>query len=573
MNECARASALLVLLFGCGDGDRSKAQVPTASSSSSLPPSASVTTSEASRFSSSAPVVARRVSKLPEIVDPDPVSLAPMPRALDPQIACATPRVPGRRLPKGASARVRGLYDACRAALEREPSEASPNPSGEKGDPSAPTGLRACTALGRILNRGFGAPENATLGANLEARACGLGELDACAELATATLSGHGAPFDPACGDAVLRWACDQGGALGCTRLGRLAQRGELVAFDPDGAKRLFARACDRGAYAGCLSLANSIQSGEAAKALELEGRAASLAEASCHGGDGQACTDLVWLHGPNRDGQPFSPAYAAAHRDPTKVAELSKMACRFHLGGCSGNASVVEEACKAGDFERCIDLAFEHANAGAMGGAFGPSDQKALERACLGGSSRGCWALGDRHSESLFDDACEGGELTACRSDPRSHVLFPSPPDKQKKGCDQGSAIDCRELGERAIKRSQVPEAIALFERACPSFRSRADYRDVDARACAEAGRRYRKGEGVARDPERAVELLLTGCFAQGRLNERGEGCAELAEMFDTGDGVVRDRERATDLLAGLCYAQRKGCDELALRLPTGQP
>ncbi len=391
MNEVFGVATLVFLsLVACGDRGRSApdpsprdaSQASSASLASSAPsaPSGSALALTAGH-SDRAPIVARRLTKLPEIVDPDPMTLTPLPRALDARIECATPRVPGRRLPKGASPRVRDLYEACTRAIETRAKEPARKPFQEQDDSieaswltvdSPPHGLRACTALATILDRGFGAPENAILAANLDARACGLGDLEACAGLAAATLSGHGNAFDPECGGAVLVWACDEGGALACERLGVLALRGELVPFDPKGAEQLFARACEHGAHRGCLSLADIVESADAPRALELEDRAATLAAASCRGGDGGACADLAWLHNSHGDGKPFSKAYAASHRDPSKLAGLRRMVCFLDSrSGCSDDVPVLEEACKGGNFERCIDLAFEHVHAGGMGDGF----------------------------------------------------------------------------------------------------------------------------------------------------------------------------------------------------------
>ncbi len=505
--------------------------------------------------SSPAPPVARPARFVPTFASPEPLTAGPMPRALDPSIACATPRASGRSLPKGASPLHRALHARCQEALEAS------SHAGAQAD-----GVSSCTKLASLLFRGHGGPDDAVAAVALDARACALGDLDACGALGGASLTGFGAVFDPACGEAVLTFACDRGGGRACALLGHAELLGDPLPYDPERARATFERGCDGGAYEACLALADRTRPKDPARALALEQRAVKVADEACRRGEGDACVDLVWLYDKEMSGGPFSDAFRASVADAEEAEKYGVLACRStSRAGCVGRRDVAkneEAACKEGDFERCIDLSFEHSNASGRGGELDDSDRRALAAACVGGSSRGCWALGDHASLAKLDEACSAGVLGACRPQSRLGEPITRTDSLRKKGCEQGSGIDCRELGEVAIHAGRVSEGVALLTRACPSIRWSREGREIDAIACAEAGHRYRTGDGVDRDPARAEELLLTGCFAEGRLNPRGEGCTELAQMFLTGDGVARDPERARDLLAGACEATRKGCD-----------
>ena len=498
---------------------------------------------------------ARRPSRPPEVVDPDPMTLAPFARELIPRIACAKPVAPGRRLPPGASKRVKGLYASCVGAIGK------PAPEGTN------EGLEKCALLAETLMAGYGAPENALLATQLDARACALGGMRACRGLASASFEGLGLAFDPTCGAEVLGDACERHDAESCALLGQRIVGGDLVAIDPIGGEAMLQRACDQGAFHGCLWLANAIPAAEEPRRTALFERAASLAEPACQCGDAAACGELHWAYRGNFRGGGFGEAFRQAHADQAKSDAFGAMACALgepHACHGGGDADGLTKACDDGDAERCIDLVF--AGPHGSGNPLRPEDVKHLEGACRGGSSRGCWALGDSHPAARHD-ACLEGELGACRPDGRGSPMPTRSDADRKQGCDQGLAIDCRELGEAAAKAGRDEEALRLFERACPSVRSRRDSRDIDSIACAEAGRRYRK-RGASLDQERAIELLLVGCFAEGRTNPRGEGCADLADMIDKGEGTPPDADRATAIYAGLCAAQPNQCDAVKARL-----
>lgn len=87
------------------------------------------------------------------------------------------------------------------------------------------------------------------------------------------------------------------------------------------------------------------------------------------------------------------------------------------------------------------------------------------------------------------------------------------------------------------------------------------------DPRACAELARRYRAGDGVSRDPARAVKAEVDGCGA-------GEPalCVEAGRATLRGEGVRPDASRARELFGAACSGKATaGCHDLALMLQNG--
>jgi TPR repeat protein len=66
-----------------------------------------------------------------------------------------------------------------------------------------------------------------------------------------------------------------------------------------------------------------------------------------------------------------------------------------------------------------------------------------------------------------------------------------------------------------------------------------------------------YARGEGVARDAERARQLQQQACDGGS-----GRACATLGGLYARGEGVARDRKRARELYQRACDdGNRRGC------------
>ena len=108
------------------------------------------------------------------------------------------------------------------------------------------------------------------------------------------------------------------------------------------------------------------------------------------------------------------------------------------------------------------------------------------------------------------------------------------------------------------SLRPAHKPDPVAALRKACDAN---------DPRACAELARRYRAGDGVPRDPVKAVEAAQDGC-------EAGEPalCVEAGRAILRGEGVKPDPERARELFGDACTPRaHAGCLDLALMLQNG--
>lgn len=417
-------------------------------------------------------------------------------------------------LPTRAPARIRDLVKRCEAG---------------EGLP--------CRQIGDLFAHGHGVPDDGLAAARFYGNACTERVLDGCVGLARASFEGHGAPVDAAKGASILRSACDRGAADACAELGVRLAEGRGIAFDDAAGRALVRKSCDGGSFDGCRWLVERDPTD-----ATTTSRANDLARGSCTQGFGAAC------------------AWGKKHDAATGFDWASRGCLAVDpepFGGCEGAADqggLMQQACDAGDVDRCIDLAFLLVNGGDRSDAGRKKFVELVARACRAGSPRGCWALAKDRPE-VRKEACREGELSACR--PMRRDATAPTDDERRFACENGSATDCREL----VEKRSIADARAILERACPDVRSREDWRDLDAEACGRLGAAYRTGDGVAADPKRAASYLERACFAQGRFNRRGVGCGALAEMYEQGVGVERDPARALSLYAGLCYADRSQC------------
>jgi TPR repeat protein len=109
---------------------------------------------------------------------------------------------------------------------------------------------------------------------------------------------------------------------------------------------------------------------------------------------------------------------------------------------------------------------------------------------------------------------------------------------------CDRGIAFACGVVAVRIEKGDGVPKdptrAVRLHERACELR---------DAASCVAAARMHASGAGVPPSRARQVELLGTACLLGDVL-----ACAVPAKAFANGAGVARDEPRAAELWQRAC-------------------
>jgi TPR repeat protein len=400
---------------------------------------------------------------------------------------------------------------------------------------------------------------------------CQAGDIDACV-LAGRTERAEGAPSERA--RAAFERACAAGRQLGCAELA--AGRQALLA-DPVRATAALERACDAGEPLGCWWLARRTR-GEAVAAQNPE-RVALLAEryftlgmARCKERDREACRDLEQ----NRSAESVRfngvmggigvewrfDAWARDHEAPkgTSPARL----WLFELGCEAGDISacvqvgkiwggqgdrekagpILEKACETGHQPACVTLA-------DFLGKGNPRSKDLLHIACAAGFAEGCFFERDlsleetRRACALTDYMWNKGFVVgaACSN------LADKPNatnDDLALACVMGTTVGCKKLLERQVDLAGGCKA-RLHEAACVA----------SASDCWAAGEAYRRGDGVAKDPKRAAELLERGCkwLPNGGIGLGGsrssptfdvEKCTLLAGYYEQGDGLESDKDRA---------------------------
>ena len=338
-----------------------------------------------------------------------------------------------------------------------------------------------------------------------------------------------------------LRAACDGGKLDACADLGRLFRSGHGGPTDARVAAQLFARACTSEVTIGCVELAGLVREGFGLP-------------------ENVACGDALT-------------AWACAHGSPD--------ACRAPVPTGryrTARASIPSTTCEDGDYEACIDRAFNALQARLdaqyragqpQGSEFAPSEMQDLTRACLAGSERGCWALRPPQSD-VMKRACAAGVMHACHPwDPRDGPGAPKPThDDHVFACEHGVAEDCVIVGDEA----KSPDAATkLYERACPPFASKDHERDVSVAGCARLAEARRRGRGGPRDLALALELATRACFGKELVHGVPDACFTLAEMLDAGEGTPPDPTAATVAAAMACSREPERCDVLAKRVAKG--
>jgi TPR repeat protein/mono/diheme cytochrome c family protein len=203
---------------------------------------------------------------------------------------------------------------------------------------------------------------------------------------------------------------------------------------------------------------------------------------------------------------------------------------------------------CDAGDFFRCAALGSAYRD----GEGISADPRKAvtlLQRACQGGNAYGCADLGIMYRDSM------GGLATDFR---KSGELF-------GKACDAGFGQACIALGnfyedgKPGIPRDAV-QAVALYDRTCDLV-NRAGITELDkwanALGCNKLGVAYYDTSdslGLWQDPAKMVVYWERTCDGGN-----GFGCLSLATRYKLGDMVTKDLQRAFELY-------QRGCDDLIL-------
>ena len=126
------------------------------------------------------------------------------------------------------------------------------------------------------------------------------------------------------------------------------------------------------------------------------------------------------------------------------------------------------------------------------------------------------------------------------------------------KIGCDGGDGYACWQLGDLFSNEpdpvmpdvTDLPGAVKAFERGC---------RLGDAEACSYAADRYQSGQGIPKDPPRALALLERACGSN-----MSSICMELGKGLAKGKyGVPPDTKRGFDVALKECNKDPSQCDD----------
>jgi len=310
--------------------------------------------------------------------------------------------------------------------------------------------------------------------------ACAAGEGAACARLA-----------------AELEALCSSSEAGACRDLAGHHLAGRTGRVDRLRAVRLYEKACETGEGSACR---------EAAAFDPETPRAERLLQAGCDLDDAPSCSDLL-------------AELRTAGREPERAEALFRTAETLH-----------GEACASGRAEGCMGL-------GRLYALVAPADEAKAAPFLL-------------EAARMLSERCEGGEAAACLQLAAAHqdgagVQFDL--DRQRslveRACALGDPRGCAEAAA-SYTASETPDddpkAPALYERACLAG-------VIQRQPCREAGFLYVDGAVVPADKARAARLLERGC-ALGDA----PSCWMAAGMLREGDGVARDPARAAELVDG---------------------
>jgi TPR repeat protein len=133
----------------------------------------------------------------------------------------------------------------------------------------------------------------------------------------------------------------------------------------------------------------------------------------------------------------------------------------------------------------------------------------------------------------------------------------FPGAADLNRKACDSGERQGCNNLGLMYYRGEGVAKdlnrAADLYKRACDAG---------GTGGCLNLGLMYLRGESVPKDPNRAADLFKRSC--DGNL---AQACTNLGLMYARGENLTQDLNRASALYTRACDGGNpQGCNFLGL-------
>jgi TPR repeat protein len=133
----------------------------------------------------------------------------------------------------------------------------------------------------------------------------------------------------------------------------------------------------------------------------------------------------------------------------------------------------------------------------------------------------------------------------------------FPGAADLNRKACDSGERQGCNNLGLMYYRGEGVAKdlnrAADLYKRACDAGGSG---------GCLNLGLMYLRGESVPKDPNRAADLFKRSCDENA-----AQACTNLGLMYARGENLTQDFNRAATFYTRACDGGNpNGCNFLGL-------
>lgn len=291
--------------------------------------------------------------------------------------------------------------------------------------------------------------------------------------------------------------------------------------------------------------------------------------------------------------------------RDPISLQPDSCLRYRPR-DACALSFRDAANACQEGKLKACTQAGWQLANGDGVT-ANPAGAQRLLQRACHGGDTEGCRALGHlmlrakpAESKQLFCDACNRGDAHACFDCASLSAIGERKQyeDRLQDACDDGCALGCAVLGNEHAHQGHREKAQAFWRKASErggvegNYQLGRDYLAAGQVVSAETALRAGcvQAEAPTQDnathPSVARQVGYAACNELGELLlKRGQGteaaglfhsactaisgaaCANLGAMLLTGSSVPKDTASAKIHLERACeHDIAKGCTYLGL-------
>lgn len=353
--------------------------------------------------------------------------------------------------------------------------------------------LDGCMALGKLYELGSGVEQSRPVAAELYFQACSEGLAEGCAALAQLY---EGGLDSASASDALQTYqqSCEMGSLPGCRGQARMLAQDERISMDPGAAEDLMARTCDAGDEQACLYYAEMLLRPD--RAPQDRDQALELLMSLCQNDSLEGCT------------QGLTVGAGSSFYDRGLAPRFAHFACAYE------------------DAQSCVDMGRRY----FAGEGLAPDLSRALayyDRACSLNQSY-CSVAKSIRAEDTYLVSCDYGDATACGHLGRAYGAMSSPISNVEweqhflsYACENGALEFCHDAAEALMSGSYEPRS-PRFQRGVEFLYAGCEFGDVEA--CTDFGMELYRGETIAEDKRRAVELLVAQCNADYEL-----ACVEL--------------------------------------------